>query len=69
MKKISFGKREPTKSGAVLNALGGAVMAYVGAAYGIPELGLAIGLIWTILFGAYAVYQIFVLIGLMKMDK
>ena len=69
MKKIKAFGGEPTKKGAVLNGLGGLIMLLVGIFYGLPEMGLTFGIIWIAIFGFYTVYQVMVLIGLVKTKK
>lgn len=69
MSKFNPMSRQPSKKGAVLNALGGLVMLIAGILYGLPELGLAFGIIWIAIFAFYTVYQVLVLIGLVKLEK
>lgn len=69
MSKFNPMNRQPSKKGAALNALGGLVMLIVGILYGLPELGLAFGIIWIAIFAFYTVYQILVIIGLVKLEK
>lgn len=69
MKKIKVMGGEPTKKGSVLNALGGLVMTILGITIGLPEMGTAFGIIWIAIFAFYTVYQVLVLIGLIKTDK
>ena len=66
MKKIKAIGGEPTKKGAILNAIAAFFMAVMGIVVGIPEVGLTIALIWTVIFAAYGVYQILIFIGLTK---
>lgn len=69
MSKFNPMDRQPSKKGAVLNILGGLVMLIMGIVYGLPEMGLGFGLIWIAIFAFYTVYQILILIGLIKMDR
>ena len=68
MKKITAIGGEPSRKGSILNIIGGIIMMIAGV-LGISEMGTWIGIGWILVFAIFTVYNVLVLIGLIKTGK